>query len=118
MSILVLALCLVAAFACTAESRTHGKINALLKKMENTIALKNVVSEGRVETVAVEVNSKYDKCEKDGVWGWYYWCPGKDSSVGSCCSHQASNGNDGDWFCCDADDYPTICASTEAACDI
>ena len=99
-------MCLVAAFACTAESRTHGKINALLKKMENTIVLKDVVSKGRVETVAIEqVNSKYDKCNEydpDGENGKLYWCWGKDPSVGSCCTHPASNGNDGDWFCCDA----------------
>ena len=88
--------------------------------MENEVALKRVVSEGRAEiaAMAIEHNPKYDKCDVDGGDGKLYWCPGEDSDVGSCCPHQASNGNDGDWFCCDADDYPTICASTEATCDI
>merc|ERR1712216_358436 len=46
---IVLAFCLVAAFACTAESRSHGKINVLLKMMEKTLALNKDVSEGRAE---------------------------------------------------------------------
>merc|ERR1712032_1144892 len=71
---IVLAFCLVAAFACTAESRSHGKINAFLKRMEKTVA--------KVQ------DADYDDCDVDGGDGYLYWCPGDGS--GSCCTHPAS----------------------------
>ena len=101
-------MCLVAVFACTAESRSHGKMKALLQRM--TLALNKDVIEGRAEIAGFNGE---DDCGH-GDDSVKYWCPETDS----CCSNPASNGNDGDWFCCDADDYPTICASTQAACDI
>ena len=93
-------------FACTAESRSHGKITGLLKRMEKTIALNQDVSEG---------GKSPGDCDVDGGDGILYWCPGSGS--GSCCTHPASNGNDGDWVCCDACDYPVVCASDAATCD-
>merc|ERR1712032_1293187 len=99
---IVLAFCLVAAFACTAESRSHGKINAFLKRMEKTVA--------KVQ------DADYDDCDVDGGDGYLYWCPGDGS--GSCCTHPAGNGNDGDFVCCDFSDYPTICAYDAATCEI
>ena len=119
LSILVLALCLVTVFACTAESRSHGKINALLKKMENEVALKRVVSEGRAEiaAMAIEHNPKYDKCDVDGGDGKLYWCPGDDSDVGGCCPYQVGDG-DGDYTCCPPYAYEGICASDYWECDM
>ena len=61
-------------FASTAESRSHGKINAFLKRMEKTVALNQDVSP--------------DDCDVDGGDGILYWCPG--DGKGSCCTHQAS----------------------------
>ena len=111
MSILVLALCLVAAFACTAESRSHGKINALLKRMEKTIALKKYISEENAVTAAIKGP---DDCDHDGGDGILYWCLVTDT----CCHHQVENGVDGDWVCCDASDYPVICASNVSSCNV
>merc|ERR1711971_459729 len=106
---IVLAFCLVAAFACTAESRSHGKINVLLKMMEKTVALNKDVSERRAEIAAIRGS---EDCDVDGGDGILYWCPLSDL----CCPHQTSNGNDGDWVCCFSG-Y-RICAPDRATCDL
>ena len=85
-------------------------MNALIKRLEMALAPSKAVLAG--EAVLADVRGP-DDCDQYGD-GILYWCPGTDK----CCTHQASNGNDGDWFCCDADDYPVICASTAATCDL
>ena len=105
--ILVLALCLVAAFACTAESRSHGKMKALLQRM--TLALNKDVIEGRAEIAGFNGE---DDCGH-GDDSVKYWCPETDS----CCSNPASNGDDGDYVCCPEEDYPYICATDLDTCN-
>ena len=86
-------------------------MNTLIKRLEMALAPSKAVLAGE----AVVANVQYDgQCDDQYGDGILYWCPGTDK----CCTHQASNGNDGDWFCCDADDYPVICASTAATCDL
>ena len=106
LSLSALALFLVAACLCLTEGRSHGnsKMNALIKRLEMALAPSKAVLAG--EAVVADVR---DQC--DSI---LYWCPPTDS----CCLHPAGNnpGVDGDWFCCQPDANPTICASTADAC--
>ena len=88
-------------------------MNALIKRLEMALAPSKAVLAG--EAVLADVRGP-DDCDEygDGSDGILYWCPASDS----CCTQPASNGNDGDWFCCDADDYPVICASDPDTCDL
>ena len=105
--LLVLALCLVAAFACTAESRSHGKMKALLQRM--TLALNKDVIEGRAEIAGFNGEDDCGHGDDSNL----YWCPETDS----CCSNPAGNGNDGDYVCCPEEDYPYICATDLDTCN-
>merc|ERR1719297_682894 len=96
-----------AACLCLTEGRSHGnaKMNTLIKRLKMALAPSKAVLAG--EAVLADVRGP-DDCDQYGD-GILYWCPGTDT----CCTHPASNNppTDGDWFCCDADDYPVICAS-------
>ena len=85
-------------------------MNALIKRLKMELAPSKAVLAG--EAVMADVRGSSD-CDEYGD-GILYWCPQTDT----CCTHPASNGNDGDWVCCDADDYPVICGSTAAMCDV
>ena len=98
-SLSALSLFLVAACLCLIESRSHGnaKINALIKRLEMA---RNPQFEGEVVLDNFRGPSKCDKYG-DGV---LYWCPDTDK----CCTHLATNGNDGNWFCCDLSSVPLL----------
>ena len=101
--LLVLALCLIAVFACTAESRSHGKMTALLKRM--TLALNQDVIEGRAEIAGFKGP---DDCADPK-----YYCAETDT----CCSNPVDSGDDDDYVCCPEEDYPYICATDADTCD-
>merc|ERR1712029_142049 len=88
------------AFACTAESRTHGKINSLLKMMEK----QNIID--------VTLNGP-DDCN-DGDNGEAYYCPNTDK----CCGYPVNSGDDDDWVCCPVGclQYGIRCAAVDWAC--
>ena len=109
-----LSLFLVAACLCLTESRVHfnGKINALIKKLEQALAPR---FEGEMKMVG-----SYDgMCDdRDADHGELYWCPASmtGSSEDECCVYPAGNGDDGDYVCCNYDETGVVCANTEYSC--